>query len=148
MGYNDSDYTIPKSIAKIGFSTVPIIGSAIAELMNYLDAQYIEKRLCSLEQAVLQQGITIEEFRKYLLALDTDEHRYYVVRNNVKFLCLNALPETVDAFNKALIDTVMLDDYTMAEYATEIIKQLNSDDIATLKLLKEFQIFQEKGIMK
>lgn len=144
MDYNNSKYDIPKSIAKIAFSVVPVFGSAIAELINYLDAKHIERRLLLLEQAVSQQDIAMDEFKQRLYTLEDDEHKYYVVRNNIKFLCLNALPETVDSFNKALIDTIMQDDYTMAEYATEIIKQLNSDDIATLKLLRDFQISHGK----
>ena len=66
-----------------------------------------------------------------------------MVRNNLKFLCLSALPETVDSFNRALIEIIMSDQPTMAEYACEIIKQLNADDISLLKNIKRFKQQQE-----
>lgn len=144
MNYNDSKYDIPKVLTKISFSLIPVVGSAIAELINYLDAKYIEKRLLALECEVFRQNIYMDDFKAKLNDLDNDEHKYYVVRNNLKHLCLTALPETVDAFNKALIECIMKDTYDICEYATEIIKQLNADDILFLDTVKQFQLCADK----
>ncbi|MBE6913506.1 MAG: hypothetical protein E7472_01025 [Ruminococcaceae bacterium] len=130
---------VTKAVIVGGISAVPVIGGVISELVGYLDSRHIEKRISDLEHAVLGMGISIQDFSDKLYRLESDEHRYYVVRNNLKYLCLSALPETVDALNRALIEIVMSEQPTMAEYACEIIRQLNADDILFLKLLKQYR---------
>lgn len=131
---------IAKAVIRGAISNVPIVGSVISEVIGYLDSKYINERLEKLERTVRSLDILVSDFSEKLYALENDEHKYYVVRNNLKFLCLTALPETVDAFNKALIDIIMNDQPSMAEYACEIIKQLNADDISVLKTIKEYQL--------
>jgi len=132
MDMNDSRLDIPKALTKGLIAMIPIVGSVLAELIGYADSRYVDKRIQTLEQAVLDLGIKMDDFIERLRSVEDDEHKYFVVRNNIKHLCLSALPETVDMFNKALIEVIMKDEYGMAEYATEIIKQLNSEDIAIL----------------
>lgn len=138
MDINDGK-DIAKSIVVGAISNVPLVGGVVAELIGYLDQKYLEERLASLERTVRSLDILISDFIERLYALEKDEHKYYVIRNNLKFLCLSALPETVDSFNRALVEIVMNDQQTMAEYACEIIKQLNADDILLLKSIKAFQ---------
>ena len=134
---------IAKAVVVGAMSEIPIVGGVIAEVIGCLDQRYIEKRLSKLERTVRSLDILMSDFTERLYQLEKDEHKYYVVRNNLKFLCLSALPETVDSFNRALIEIIMSDQPTMAEYACEIIKQLNADDISLLKYIKRFKQQQE-----
>lgn len=142
MEQQNDDLEISKAVFKGVISNVPIVGSVIAELIGYLDSKYIARRLERLERTIRSHDILLSDFTERLYDLENDEHKYYIVRNNLKHLCLSALPETVDAFNKALIEIVMSEQPTMAEYACEMIKQLNADDISLLKSIKEYQIFK------
>ncbi len=67
-----------------------------------------------------------------------NEHQIYVLRNNLKHLCISALPETVDAFIKALIDTIVGEKQEMSEEICEIIRQFNANDIELLKIIKDY----------
>ena len=134
---------IAKAVVVGAMSEIPIVGGVIAEVIGCLDQRYIEKRLSKLERTVRSLDILMSDFTERLYQLEKDEHKYYVVRNNLKFLCLSALPETVDSSNRALIEIIMSDQPTMAEYACEIIKQLNADDISLLKNIKRFKQQQE-----
>ena len=134
---------IAKAVVVGAMSEIPIVGGVIAEVIGCLDQRYIEKRLSKLERTVRSLDILMSDFTERLYQLEKDEHKYYVVRNTLKFHCLSALPETVDSFNRALIEIIMSDQPTMAEYACEIIKQLNADDISLLKNKKRFKQQQE-----
>lgn len=139
----NAEKDIAKAVVVGAMSNIPIVGGVIAEVIGCLDQRYIEERLSKLERTVRSLDILMSDFTERLYQLEKDEHKYYVVRNNLKFLCLSALPETVDSFNQALIEIIMSDQPTMAEYACEIIKQLNADDISLLKNIKRFK--QKQG---
>lgn len=79
-------------------------------------------------------NIFIDDFA--IKASELDEHGTYVFRNNLKHLCLAALPETVHSLNGALIDFIMSEDREMSEEVCEIILQLNAKDINFLLLIK------------
>lgn len=134
---------IAKAVVVGAMSNIPIVGGVITEVIGCLDQRYIEERLSNLERTVRSLDILMSDFTERLYQLEKDEHKYYVVRNNLKYLCLSALPETVDSFNRALIEIIMSDQPTMAEYACEIIKQLNADDISLLRNIKRFKLKQE-----
>lgn len=141
---------IINAVALGTLSEIPFIGGIVSELSGCIAQRHIEDRLQKLERTVRSLDILMSDFIERIYRLEENEHKYYVVRNNLKFICLSALPETVDALNKALIEIIMKDDITMAEYACEIIKQLNADDILLLKNIKRFQQqhkteYQEKG---
>lgn len=140
LDVNNQRFDIPKAVIKVAFSSVPVVGSAISEMINYFDAKYIEIRLKALEDAVIAQKILMKNFIDRLNDLDDNEHKYYVVRNNLKHLCLEALPETVDAFNKSLIDIIMSESSEMPEQISEIIRELNANDITFCKELKLFTL--------
>ncbi|KPU46020.1 hypothetical protein OXPF_05000 [Oxobacter pfennigii] len=95
------------------FLAIPVISSVANELFSYFDSQSTEKRLKSLQDALEAKNIEIEIFKLKLNRLD--EHGTYVVRNNLKHLCLSALPETVDTFNLAMIDYIMNEEQAMTE---------------------------------
>lgn len=133
------DPELYKAIFKGALGKIPIVGGVVVELWNYVDAHLIDRRLNALEETICQQHVNITDFQDRLLGLATDEHRFYAVRNNLKHMLLSALPETVDAYNKALIELVMTDNYSMSEHACEIIQQLNADDIYFMKQIISFR---------
>ncbi len=118
------------------FLAVPVIASVSNELCGYFDSKSVEKRLSELQKKVEEQLITIEEFRDRIDKLD--EHSQYVFRNNVKHLCLSALPETTEALISCLIAYIMEDARDMDEEICEIICSCNANDIILLKLIKQY----------
>ena len=97
-----------------------------------MDSALIERRLSSLEERAMILGIRADQLSEQIKLIAENEHKYYVTRNNLKHLCLSALPETVDALNTAIIEIIMSDKYDMAEHACEIIQQFNAKDITFL----------------
>ena len=129
------------SAITVGFlSEIPFVGGVISELAGYVSEKRLKERLRKLEQTINDMGISLEEISDKIYALEDNEHKYYVVRNNLKHLCLTALPETVDSFNRALVEVIIKDEPTMAEYACEILQDLNADDIMLLQNIKRYQI--------
>ena len=133
------DPELYKSILRGALGNIPIVGGVVTELWNYFDVRLVDRRLKILEETIHQQHINISDFKNKLFELTTNEHKFYAVRNNLKYMFLSALPETVDAFNKSLIELVMADNYDMSEHACEIIQQLNADDIYFLNLIISFK---------
>ena len=78
---------IAKAVVVGAMSEIPIVGGVIAEVIGCLDQRYIEKRLSKLERTVRSLDILMSDFTERLYQLEKDEHKYYVVRNNLKFLC-------------------------------------------------------------
>jgi len=147
------DPELYKSIIKGALGSIPIVGGVVVELWNYLDARLIDQRLKTLEETIFQQRIDIIDFQNRLMGLVDNEHKFYAVRNNIKHMCLSALPETVDILNVALIEMVMNDEYDMAEHACEVIQQLNANDIHFLKMVETHQesgpdVFKQNTINK
>lgn len=127
------------ALLKGALASIPIVGGVVVEVWNYIDARLIEKRIRNLESTLSDMKTNINEFKEALLRLNTDEHKFYAVRNSLKYLCLSAIPETADVLNKSLIELVMSDKYDMSEHACEIIQQLNADDINFLELIISFR---------
>ena len=137
MNYNNSKLSLPKSIAKIALSPIPVVGSAVAEIIGYFDDKYIENRLLQLENKLIKLEI-LDDFIEQIKCLE--EHQYFSFRNNLKFLLTSALPETVDVFILSLIDSITSETQNMAEEVCEVLRQLNANDITTLRLLcKHFE---------
>ena len=115
---------------------VPIIASVYNEICSYWDSNSIKNRLQSFQDELEREHIEIEDFSNRISILE--EHSQYIVRNNIKHLCLSAQPETTDALNKAIIDLVMTEPYGLPEHACEILQQCNADDIDLLQTIKYF----------
>lgn len=122
--------------------TVPIVASVYSEICSYWDSKSVDRRIQGLQNEAEKQGIEIEELGQHILELD--EHGQYVLRNNLKHLCLAAQPETTDMLNKAIIDCVMKESFGLAEHACEILQQCNATDVTFLKWIKKFQLLGEK----
>jgi len=117
---------------------VPIIASVYNEVCSYWDSKSIKNRLQSLQDEIEKHKISIDDFAQHTFKLG--EHEQYVLRNNIKHLCLMAQPETTDMLNKAIIECVMKKSFGLAEHACEILQQCNATDITLLKLVKDFQV--------
>lgn len=118
------------------FLAIPIINSVVMEVLNYFDDKSIEKRFKLLQDELVKKEIDIEKLQDKIKSMN--EHQIYVLRNNLKHLCISALPETVDAFIKALIDTIVGENQEMSEEICEIIRQFNANDISLLKIIKDY----------
>lgn len=130
------------SLINPAFLAIPVISSVTNELFAYFDAKSIEKRLKGLQDELIKQNIRIEDFAQRISELT--EHERYVVRNNIRHLCLSAQPETTDMLNKAIIEYIMNESFGLAEHACEILQQCNSDDIFFLKFVKNFLMNKPK----
>lgn len=118
------------------FLTVPVIASVSNELCGYFDSKSVEKRLSEFQTKIDESLITIEELKDRIDRLD--EHAQYVLRNNVKHLCLSALPEATETLINCLISYIMEENRDMDEEICEIICSCNANDILLLKLIKQY----------
>ena len=135
MNFEDMMHQLPKTLSKITLTTLPVVGSAVIEVLNYFDAIYLEQRLSLIEDKLNELNV-LSPFIEQLK--DLDEHRYYSFRNNLKFLLTSALPETVDVYIMALIDSIIGESHDMAEEVCEIMRQFNANDIKTLQILNDY----------
>lgn len=119
---------------------VPVIASVVNEIGAFFDAASIERRLHELEVKLNEQTVSVDRLQERLECLD--EHGRYVFRNNLKHLCLTALPETTDTLINSMIAYLMEDAQEMDEEICEIVSACNANDIRFLKRLKHFL---EKG---
>ncbi|MCD8129740.1 MAG: hypothetical protein LUE16_00430 [Lachnospiraceae bacterium] len=125
------------SLLNPAFLAVPVIASVYNEVCAYFDSRSTEKRLNQLEKALEKQNISNDEFRNRLDRLD--EHDQYVFRNNVKHLCVSALPETTDVLIDCMIAFLMDNDHhQMNEELCEILRDCNSFDMYLLQKFKEY----------
>lgn len=126
------------SAARAGIALIPYVGGVINEVVSYHSEKYLEQRLLQFEQALTNQGRTIDELKEK--SEKFDEHQYYAVRNNLRHLLATAAPETTPAFIRALLDSIFKEDYAIPEAMCEIITHLNASDIEFLKYVHSFRI--------
>lgn len=118
------------------FLAIPVITSVTNELCSYFDAISVEKRLLEFQKKIEEYSITIKELENRIDLLS--EHSQYVFRNNVKYLCLNALPETAETLIDCLISYLINDKQEMDEEICEIICACNANDIKLLRIIKHY----------
>ncbi len=133
------------------FLTVPIVCSVVNELCIFFEKERVEARFDKLEKKLEEHDIGISEFVEKVKSLD--EHNSYALRNNLKHLCLSALPETVDLLNEAMIELVMSENHSLPELCCEVIRQLNANDVELLNnilnhLLEDSRPSYEKAKQK
>ena len=88
------------------------------------------------KEEIIKRKIPLEELS--LKISDMNEHEQFVLRNNLKFLCLSALPDTVDLFIKLIIDYIATEEQELPEELCEIVRQCNSNDIKLLNNIEEY----------
>ena len=124
------------SLINPAFLSIPIIASVYNESCAYFDAKSVEKRLLQFQKKIEEQAITINELQESIDLLN--EHSQYVFRNNIKHLCLSALPETTEPLIECLISYLMNEKQDMDEELCEIICSCNANDIELLKIIKQY----------
>ena len=130
---NPAILTIPPQLASI-----PIIIMVLSEIFLYADKKIVEKRMQLFKEKVIKREVSLEELS--LKISEMNEHQQFVLRNNLKFLCLSALPDTVDLFIKLLIDYIATEEQELEEELCEIVRQFNANDIKLLNKIKEYLI--------
>lgn len=120
------------SLVSPGFIAIPIVTSVINELCTFYDTKSVEKRLLEFERKINEAEIDIRDFREKIDYLS--EHSRYVFRNNLKHLCLEALPETTDTLINCMISYLVGETQEMDEELCEII----CADIKLMKYIKDY----------
>lgn len=138
------------SMLNPAFLLIPITSGVYNEVCGWMDAKSTEKRLHQLEVALQELGISIDSFREGVDKLE--EHDQYVARNNIKHLCVSALPEVTDMLIDSIIDYIMNDEqpHEMQEEILEILRDFNANDIQLMGLIKNYrekQLENDKKVM-
>lgn len=126
------------SLINPAFLAIPVVASVSNELCAYFDAKSVENRLLQLQKRIEEEAIAIEDLKEMVNSLN--EHSQYVLRNNLKHLCLSALPETTDVLIKCLISYIKQENKDMNEEICEIVCSCNANDIQFLQLVKQYII--------
>lgn len=124
------------SLINPAFLSIPIISSVYSEACAYFDAKSVEKRLLQFQKKIEEQAISINVLQSNIDLLN--EHSQYVFRNNIKHLCLNALPETTEALIDCLISYLINEKQDMDEEVCEIICSCNANDIELFRVIKQY----------
>jgi hypothetical protein len=126
------------SLINPAFLAIPIIASVCNELCAFFDAKSVEKRLLEFQKKIEEQKLTIQELQNNIDLLN--EHEQYVFRNNIKYLCLEALPETTGLLIDCLISYITNEKQDMDEELCEIVCSFNANDIELLKIIKQYMV--------
>ncbi len=118
------------------FIGVSIITGIVNELIGYQEASVLEKRLNMLENEIHRRDIEIDRLKEIITELD--ENAQFVLRNNIKYFCLSALPDTTDAYCKCIVTYLLEDNHDMEEELCELLQQCNSNDVHLLQMIKKF----------
>lgn len=126
------------SLLNPAFLAIPVIAGVCNEIWGWNDASNIEKRLLEFQKALDEKNIEMEEFRNKVNILE--EHDQYVLRNNVRYLCISALPETTDALIDSMIDLIMKEEqHGINEEVCEILQEFNAIDIKLMRMIKDYR---------
>lgn len=132
---NNEDYGA--LVYQIALAGIPVVGSVISEIIGYFNEKEIIKRIETLDSKFNQMDASVENIKDIIS--NFSEHDYYTLRRNLKHLIIDAQPEVVESFNNSIVDFILYDkNRTMAEEASEILRDLNSNDIELLELIKYF----------
>ncbi|MBQ7668930.1 MAG: hypothetical protein IJS47_06350 [Clostridia bacterium] len=127
---------IAKSLVKVTVGQVPYVGQVVAEVINFIDAEIVNRRLEKLEEEINKRKMSIEEFESRIS--EFDEHQYYFVRNNLRYYLLNCIPESSKEFCRSVVRYIANEDEELQEEICEIIQNLNEQDINFIKLINSF----------
>lgn len=122
---------------------ITIITFVIKQIINYADSDDVIKRIKKLDKQLSNKEIDMEDFKNKILKLS--EHEKYIVKNNLKNILLNCIPETVDIYISIWIDLIMNDDSSIHEELCEILTSLNKNDLILLEMIKSFTKYGEKS---
>lgn len=124
------------SVIHPAFAAIPVFASVFNEVCNFWNEREAKEKDEKLLRAV-EQKMTLEEFQGFVDSLDA--HGRSVVRRDIRYLYLEAMPETTDVLIQALIHEICEKEPTMAEHICEILHDCNAEDIHFLKKILEYQ---------
>lgn len=130
------------SLIHPAFAGLTIITFVIKQIINYVSADDLVKRMNKIEKQLNNKKIDMEEFRGKITNLT--EHSIYVARNNLSNILLNCIPDTVDIYISIWIDLIMNDNNSTNEDLCEILSELNKHDLLLLQMIKNFMKYGEK----
>lgn len=130
------------SLIHPAFAGLTIITFVIKQVINYVSADDLVKRINKIEKQLNNKKIDMEEFREKITNLT--EHSMYVARNNLSNILLNCIPDTVDIYISIWIDLIMNDNNSTNEDLCEILYELNKHDLLLLQMIKSFMKYGEK----
>lgn len=130
------------SLIHPAFAGLTIITFVIKQIINYVSADDLVKRINKIEKQLNNKKIDMEEFREKITNLT--EHSMYVARNNLSNILLNCIPDTVDIYISIWIDLIMNDNNSTNEDLCEILYELNKHDLLLLQMIKSFMKYGEK----
>lgn len=130
------------SLIHPAFAGLTIITFVIKQIINYVSADDLVKRMNKIEKQLNNKKIDMEEFRGKITNLT--EHSIYVARNNLSNILLNCIPDTVDIYISIWIDLIMNDNNSTNEDLCEILSELNKHDLLLLQMIKSFMKYGEK----
>lgn len=120
-----------------------IITFVVRQIIGYASPNDIKKRMKKIEKKLQKKKITVDEFKTKVLKMS--EHSTYVARNNLNYILLNCIPETVDLYIELWIDFIMSDDNSPYEELCEILNSMNKNDLVLLEMIKSFIKYGDKS---
>lgn len=130
------------SLLHPGLATITIITFVIRQITAFASPNDIVARMKKIESKLAKKKITIEDFKTK--ASNMIEHNSYIARNNLNYILVNCIPETLDVYIELWIDYIMKDTNSMREELCEVLSSLNKSDLTLLEMIKSFNAYGEK----
>lgn len=125
-----------------GLATITIITFVIRQITAFASPDDIVARMKKIESKLAKKKITIEDFKTK--ASNMTEHNSYIARNNLNYILVNCIPETLDVYIELWIDYIMKDTNSIQEELCEVLSSLNKSDLTLLEMIKSFNAYGEK----
>lgn len=130
------------SLLHPGLTAITVITFVIRQIIAFASPDDIVARMKKIESKLAKKKITIEDFKTK--ALNMTEHNSYIARNNLNYILVNCIPETLDVYIELWIDYIMKDTNSIQEELCEILSSLNKSDLTLLEMIKSFNVYGEK----
>ena len=128
-------------------SSISLLTFGVRRVAGLIGPDDFIKRVGLLEKKLKKKKISIDRFREEIEELC--EHDRYVFLNNIKRILLECTPEVSDIYISLFIEFVMNEsERNKYEELCEIVSQLNANDIATLKSIKDYMIYGNRNFYK
>ena len=115
------------SLLHPGLATITIITFVIRQIIAFASPDDIVPRMKKFESKLAKKKITIEDFKTK--ASNMTEHNSYIARNNLNYILVNCIPETLDVYIELWIDYIMKDTNEKKLARKETIKKLKEQQV-------------------
>lgn len=130
------------SLVNPGLAAITIITFVIRQIISFVSPDDITARMEKIEKKLITKKITIDEFKDK--ASKITEHNSYIARNNLNYILVNCIPETLDVYIELWIDYIMNDNNSVQEELCEVLSNLNKSDLTLLEMIKSFVTYGDK----